>query len=121
VLVVDRVQLGQVLQNLVANAVKFHAPGGAPHVTISAAEEPDEPGWWRITVADDGIGIEARNLDRIFRVFQRLHTTEEYPGTGIGLAICRRIVERHGGRLWVDSAPGHGSAFHVSLPGGAEA
>lgn len=121
VVLVDRVQLGQVLQNLLSNAVKFHAPGRAPKVAISAAPEPEQPGWWRLTVADDGIGISARNADRIFRVFQRLHTSEEYPGTGIGLAICRRVVERHGGQLWVESELGRGSAFHVTLPDGGAA
>jgi light-regulated signal transduction histidine kinase (bacteriophytochrome) len=118
VLLVDRVQLGQVLQNLLANAVKFHAPGHAPQIVISAAEEPGEAGWWRLTVADDGIGIAARSADRIFRVFQRLHSAEEYPGTGIGLAICRRVVEQHDGRLWVESELGQGSAFHLTLPAG---
>ncbi len=108
----DPFQLGQVFQNLVSNAIKFHGDE-TPRVDISV--ERDEPNW-RITVRDNGIGIEPEYAERIFIIFQRLHNRAEYPGTGIGLAICKKIVERHGGRVWVESAPGHGSAFHFTLP-----
>lgn len=111
----DLVQLGQVLQNLVSNAVKFHRPGERPSVVVSA--QRDHAGQaWVLQVADDGIGIAPRDQERIFGVFQRLHAREEYAGTGIGLALCRRIVERHGGRIDVVSAIGEGTAFRVVLP-----
>ena len=111
----DAVQLGQVLQNLVANAVKFHPPGVGTHVVIRAVRH-EEPGAWSLEVQDDGIGIDPGQHERIFQVFQRLQPREEYPGTGIGLAICRRIAERMGGRVELDSAPGRGSTFRLVVP-----
>jgi light-regulated signal transduction histidine kinase (bacteriophytochrome) len=109
----DPTQLRQLFQNLIANAVKFHRPDASPRVHISARAED---GAWQFTVSDNGIGIEPQYLDRIFVLFQRLHTRAEYPGTGIGLAICRKIVERHGGTMHVTSAPGAGTTFTFTLP-----
>ena len=108
----DPGQLLQVTQNLIANAIKFHGDA-APEVHVDAYRGKDE---WDVVVSDNGIGIEPRHAERIFQIFRRLHPPNEYPGTGIGLAICRKIVERHGGRIWVESNPGHGAAFHFTLP-----
>lgn len=112
----DATQLGQLLQNLVANAIKFARPDVPAAVHVARVEDPRE---WHIVVRDNGIGIEERHAERIFKMFGRLHGREEYEGTGIGLAICRRITDRHGGSIWVESAPGAGSSFHVSIPEGA--
>jgi PAS domain S-box-containing protein len=108
----DDVQLAQLFQNLIGNALKFRGPG-VPRVHVSAVEKETE---WEISVSDNGIGIEPQYFERIFMVFQRLHTKGDYPGTGIGLAICKKVVERHGGRIWVESALGEGSRFHFTLP-----
>jgi len=108
----DRRQLGQLLQNLLANALKFRSVE-PPRVHVGARREPD--GRWRISVADNGIGIEPKFHQRVFSMFQRLHLRDEYPGTGIGLAICKKVVERHGGQIGVDAAPGHGSTFWFTL------
>jgi PAS domain S-box-containing protein len=108
----DETQLGQVLLNLVGNALKFHG-SEPPRVHVSAQEVNGE---WRFSVRDNGIGIDPQQAERIFLLFQRLHTRAEYPGTGMGLAIAKKIVERHGGRIWVESAPGKGSTFYFSLP-----
>lgn len=105
-------QLVAVLQNLLANALKFRR-AEPPEVHVSARREDNA---WTVSVADNGIGIEPRYFDRLFQMFNRLHTRETYPGTGIGLAICRKIVERHGGRIWVESEPGKGSTFRFTLP-----
>jgi light-regulated signal transduction histidine kinase (bacteriophytochrome) len=101
----------QLFQNLVGNAVKFHGPV-APEVRVAARQGNKH---CRVTVRDNGIGILPRDHDRIFRVFERLHADGDRPGTGIGLAICKKIVDRHGGRIWVESEPGRGAAFHVEL------
>jgi light-regulated signal transduction histidine kinase (bacteriophytochrome) len=114
----DARQLGQVLQNLVANAVKF-VDDGRPVVRIFA--ETDEDGLCRTTVQDNGIGIDPAYADRVFKMFQRLHGRDAYAGTGMGLAICQRVVERHGGTIWVEPAPGGGSAFRFTLPLAAKA
>ncbi|MEA2295961.1 MAG: hypothetical protein QOE86_3600 [Solirubrobacteraceae bacterium] len=106
-------QLRQLLQNLIGNAVKFHAPGRAPVVRVTARRTI---AGCVVTVADDGIGIPDHEQERIFAMFTRLHGRDEYAGTGIGLAICRRIAERHGGRIYVESDAGGGSAFHTLLP-----
>jgi signal transduction histidine kinase len=109
----DATQLGQLLQNLIANAVKFRAPGRPPRVTLGAR---DDGSGLRLWVADDGIGIAEAHQERIFKMFARLHGRDEYEGTGIGLALCRRIAERHGGRIWVEPGAAGGSVFHVWIP-----
>jgi signal transduction histidine kinase len=105
-------QFGQLLQNLVGNAIKFHG-AETPRIHVSARREGDV---WRFSVRDNGIGIERAYFEQIFLLFKRLHSREKYPGTGIGLAICKRIVERHHGRIWVESAPGKGATFYFTLP-----
>jgi len=107
----DATQLGQVLQNLIGNALKFHR-AEPPRVHVSARRIV---GAWRFAVRDNGIGIQPQYTGQIFDVFQRLHTSAEYPGTGIGLAIAKKIVERHGGRIWVESEPEKGSTFFFTI------
>ena len=109
----DDTQLTQLFQNLVGNAMKFSRKEDPPRIHVSAEDSGHE---WRFTVADNGIGIEPQYFERIFMVFQRLHTRDEYPGTGIGLAICKKVVDRHGGRIWVEPAHGKGSKFFFTLP-----
>ncbi|MBF0373789.1 MAG: GHKL domain-containing protein [Alphaproteobacteria bacterium] len=105
--------LVRLFNNLIGNAIKYRAPDRPPQIAITV-EERD--GFWRFTVADNGIGIEPEHLDRIFGIFQRLHVQAEYDGTGIGLAVCKRIVERHGGTIHAESEPGQGSRFVFTLP-----
>jgi signal transduction histidine kinase len=109
----DSSQLVQLFQNLIGNAIKFRRPDVAAQIQISAQREA---GGWQVAVSDNGIGIDPQHFDRIFVIFQRLHTRDRYAGTGIGLAVCRKIVERHGGRLWVESEAGSGSVFRFTLP-----
>ncbi|ATB40243.1 PAS domain-containing sensor histidine kinase [Cystobacter fuscus] len=104
-------QLEVLLQNLIENAIKFRS-AAPPRITVLARECPDG---WEFEVQDNGIGIEPQYLERIFGLFQRLHSREQYPGTGMGLAICKRIVERHGGRIWATSVPGQGTSIHFTL------
>lgn len=108
----DRVQCRQLLQNLISNALKFRG-NASPRVHLSAQAKDGE---WVFAVSDNGIGIEEKFQQRIFKIFQRLHRRDEYPGIGLGLAICQRIVERQGGRIWVESTPGAGSKFCFTMP-----
>jgi signal transduction histidine kinase len=110
---VDALKMSLVFQNLLSNAIKFRQPGGKPCIQIAARKEDDE---WRISVRDRGIGFDPKYAKRIFGAFQRLHGKGEYPGTGIGLAICSRIIDGHGGRIWAESHPGGGATFHFTLP-----
>ena len=107
----DRRLLVQLFQNLIGNGIKFCADD-TPRITVKVESREDE---WLVSVADNGIGIDGRFAERIFDMFQRLHTSDEYPGTGIGLALCKRIAERHEGRIWVRSEPGRGSTFFVTI------
>jgi light-regulated signal transduction histidine kinase (bacteriophytochrome) len=109
---IDPVQLKQLFQNLISNAIKFRGDN-SPKIHISADHENKA---WRFAVKDNGIGIEPQYHDRIFMIFQRLHTRKNYPGTGIGLPLCKKIVERHGENIWVESTLGRGSTFYFTIP-----
>jgi len=110
----DETQLIQLFQNLIGNAIKYQGPG-VPRIHVSATRGSDKT--WLFAVKDNGLGIAPEYFERIFGMFQRLHKREEFTGTGIGLAICKRIVERHGGSIFVESEPGQGSTFQFSLAG----
>ncbi len=109
----DPVQLAQLLRNLLSNALKFVPEDRVPEVHVSAERGPEV---WTVTVADNGIGVDDQSRERIFAMFERLHPRERFKGTGIGLSICKRIIERRGGRIWVEANPGGGSRFRFSLP-----
>jgi light-regulated signal transduction histidine kinase (bacteriophytochrome) len=112
VVMADETQMSQLLQNLISNAIKFRGPE-APRVEVASWEGARE---WTISVKDNGIGIAPKYQDKLFQMFQRLHNRDEYPGTGIGLAIAKKIVERHGGRIWLDSDGKTGSTFFFTMP-----
>jgi signal transduction histidine kinase len=123
----DRSQLAQVFQNLIANAIKFRGKE-APEISVTAEKSNDSKSndatledQWVFSVSDNGIGLAPEYAENIFVVFQRLHTRTEYPGNGIGLAICKKIIEHYGGKIWVEAQPGHGSTFKFTLPGNASA
>jgi Bacteriophytochrome (light-regulated signal transduction histidine kinase) len=109
----DTMQLLQLFQNIIGNAVKFHRDGVAPRIVVAGVTGRDGV---EFTVADNGIGIEREYRQQIFTAFKRLHPSDRYPGTGIGLAICKRTVDRHGGRIWVAEAGDYGAVFHFTLP-----
>jgi len=106
-------QITSLFQNLVSNAIKYHKPDVTPIIHIGVQKEGNN---WQFSVADNGIGIEEKYAERIFKIFQRLHTRDEYPGTGIGLAVCKRIVDRHGGKIWIKSSLGEGTTFYFTIP-----
>jgi light-regulated signal transduction histidine kinase (bacteriophytochrome) len=109
----DPVQINQLLQNLISNAVKFQRPGAQPRVVVRSERDADG---WRVTVSDNGIGIPPSQATAVFAMFKRLHGRDQYPGTGIGLAVCRKIVERRGGRIWAGPVLGGGTTFTFTLP-----
>jgi light-regulated signal transduction histidine kinase (bacteriophytochrome) len=109
----DTTQVTQLFQNLIANAIKFRKPGEPPHVQLKAVRHDQE---WLFSISDNGIGLHPKHANRIFALFQRLHAYAEYPGSGIGLAICKKIVERHGGHIWAESQPNDGATFFFTLP-----
>jgi light-regulated signal transduction histidine kinase (bacteriophytochrome) len=109
----DPLQLEQVLMNLVSNAIKFRRPDEPLRIHVGASRMN---GFWEFSVSDNGIGIEPEYFEKIFVIFQRLHTKDAYPGTGIGLAIVKRIIDRHGGTIRVESTPGEGTTFFFTLP-----
>ncbi|MBJ7902541.1 CHASE3 domain-containing protein [Streptomyces sp. DSM 110735] len=112
----DPTLLAMLWQNLVGNALKFRHPERAPHITITCEPDPDEPGMARICVKDNGIGIPGEFAEKVFVIFQRLHSRDAYGGTGIGLALCKKIVEHHGGRIWLDTECTDGTRFCITLP-----
>jgi light-regulated signal transduction histidine kinase (bacteriophytochrome) len=112
ILLMDDIQFIQLFQNLIGNGIKFRREE-PPRVHLSAEKQEKE---WVISIYDNGIGIDSKHSTSIFDIFQRLHDSSKYPGNGIGLATCKKIVENHGGRIWVESTPGKGSTFKFAIP-----
>jgi light-regulated signal transduction histidine kinase (bacteriophytochrome) len=110
----DSTLLASLFENLIGNAIKYRGDA-PPLVVVTAVAEPEE-NVWTFSVADNGIGIDPQYAQRIFAIFQRLHVRDAYPGTGIGLALCRKIVEFHGGRIWLDTSASPGATFRFTLP-----
>ncbi len=108
----DKTKISQLFQNLIANAIKFHRDGVPPVIDISAT---DEGGYWKFSISDNGIGIKPEHFDNIFKLFKKLHSKSEYSGTGIGLSLCKQIVEQHDGEIWIDSILNKGTTFHFTL------
>lgn len=113
----DRSMIAQIFQNLFSNSMKYRRKGEAPLIWIEAKPYDGAPGWVVVSVRDNGIGFDMDHSDRIFKVFQRLYTVKQYPGTGIGLAIAKKIVEKHGGKIWTGASPGQGATFYFTLQG----
>ncbi len=109
----DEMQILQVFQNLIENAIKFKKKTELPKIHITCTKQHE---MYQFSVADNGIGIEMQYHDRVFIVFQRLHSAKDYPGSGIGLSICKRIVERHGGTIWFESTVNEGTTFYFTIP-----
>ena len=105
-------ELKQLFQNLIINSIKFRRKGVAPKINISAEQKK---GYWQFAFSDNGIGIDRQNYERIFIIFQRLHTRSEYEGSGIGLSHCKKIAELHHGKIWVDSIPNEGTTFYFTI------
>ncbi|WP_345620917.1 sensor histidine kinase [Streptomyces ziwulingensis] len=116
----DPTLLGMLWQNLIGNAVKFRHPERPPRIRITCEQDPDTPGAWLMSVADNGIGIPEEFAEKVFVIFQRLHGRDAYGGTGIGLALCKKIVEHHGGRIWIDTAHTDGTRICFTLPAGGD-
>ncbi|NKQ26064.1 HAMP domain-containing protein [Streptomyces galbus] len=117
----DPTLLTMLWQNLVGNALKFRHPDRAPHVSVTCEADPEAPGMWRLSVTDNGIGIPEQFAEKVFVIFQRLHGRDAYGGTGIGLALCKKIVEHHGGRIWIDTGHTDGTRFCFTLPTAVDA
>ena len=113
VVMADPHQLARLFQNLISNAIKYRSPDRRPKIVLNAIRQGE---CWKFSISDNGIGIEPESSGRLFQLFQRLHNRQEYPGTGIGLATCKKIVEQLGGRIWIESTPGEGSIFYFTLP-----